>query len=96
MKTDSEIEAMHQPIRVRYPNGLSYDEFKIETLQTADEEGRVYPLPLANMGTFQFVTRMSMIDKVLDYRGTHHTPLIPNHFINDNGREFLRSLRSPQ
>lgn len=93
MLNDSEIDALHEDIRKRYPGGLSYEQFKIATLGTADDEGRVYPPPLEGFGTFQMLTKMSLFDRLLDYRGTHHTPYIPNHFINEKGREFLAAHR---
>jgi hypothetical protein len=68
---------------------MTYEEFKIATLKTADEEGRVYPPALQGFGTFQLVTKMSLLDGLLDYRGTRHTPYIPNHFINEKGRQYL-------
>jgi hypothetical protein len=89
MRTEPEINALHEAIRYRFPCGLSYEQFKLVTLETADDEGRVYPPPLLEMETFRMLTKMSLFDKLLDYRGTHHTPYIPNHFINQIGRDYL-------
>jgi hypothetical protein len=89
MRTEEEIDAIHAGIREQSPDGLSYDEFKMATLRTADDEGRVYPPPLHGMADFRMVVKMGLIDGLLEYRGTHHTPFLPNHFITEKGRALL-------
>ena len=86
--SDAEIDKLHADIRDRYPDGLNYEQFKRVTLESADEDGRVYPPELTGFGTFQMILKMSL-DGLLQYRGTHQTPYLPNHFITDLGRSAL-------
>lgn len=88
LRSESEIDALHEKIVERFPDGLNYEQFKIVTLETADEDGRVYPPPLVEMNTFRMVLKMAL-DGLLTYRGTHHTPYVPNHFISAKGRDWI-------
>lgn len=75
----TEKQAAHQDrvqddALARYPNGLTTAEFKLVTLQSADEDGRLYPLNIG-LRTFGVMVEMHIKDKTVEpgWQG-HHEP----------------------
>jgi hypothetical protein len=50
----------------RYPNGLTIPEFKRVTLESADEDGRLYPLSLPALMEHSVLMGMWLTDKTVE------------------------------
>lgn len=95
MKTHKELDQMHDAVIARFSGGMNFDQFKLVTLESADdaEDGRVYPPHLTDMfGRHSWLIRM-WFDKLLEHwddgsgRPVKHQPM--NYKITDTGRAWL-------
>ena len=49
MRSDAELDAMHDAVVARFPGGISPADYRRVVLESADDAGRVYPHSLSNM-----------------------------------------------
>lgn len=99
MKTDAELDRMHDAVVARFPGGLTVAQFRQVVLESADEEGRVYPHSIAVQG--EPLAQISLLigmwfDGLLAHmddgsgRPRWHQPM--QHRITDKGRAYLAAL----
>jgi hypothetical protein len=91
MRGAEELDAMHDAIVKRFPRGLTGEQFTMVTLESADEDGRVYPHSIADWCLQQsLLMGMFMKDGLIapGWRG-YHEPMWWK--ITDKGREWLRA-----
>lgn len=56
MRTESELDQMHDAIVARYPGSMTKAQYRQVVLESADDDGRVYPHSAGD-----FFTRTSML-----------------------------------
>lgn len=89
VRTAEELDRMHDAVVARFPGGLTPKQFAIVTLESADEDGRVYPHAVAD-----FFKKHSMLITMCHIEGLlepgwhrHDQPMWWK--ITQKGREWL-------
>lgn len=104
MRTEADLDKLHDDVVARYPGGMTPEQFRIATLESADDddEGRVYPpsVSCANQPLIQQSLLIGMwMDKLLDHyddksgRPQMHQPM--HYRITDAGRAWLKERAAP-
>lgn len=101
MKTEAELDRMHDDVVARFPGGLNQKQFRLVTLESADEDdnGRVYPHSLADWCRVQSWLIGMWMDGLLEHwddgsgRPRMHQPM--RYCITDKGRNYLEYECSP-
>jgi hypothetical protein len=97
MRTQADLNRLHDEVVAKYPGGLTKVQFRIVTLESADEDddGRVYPPSLANFCQVQsWLMELAFMDGLLthwdDGSGlpAMHQPM--RYKITDKGRAWLK------
>lgn len=95
MRTSEELDRMHDDVVRRFPAGLTFEQFRLVTLESADESGKVYPHSLSDWIKRQsMLFHMSLKEGLIEHRGRHDEPF--NWHITDKGRAWLREQPGPQ
>lgn len=88
MRTPEELDRMHDDVVRRYPGGLTPLQFRIVTLESADENGKVYPHSVADWFRRQsMLFAMSWKEGLIESKNRHDEPY--DWRITDKGREWL-------
>lgn len=87
MRTAEELDQMHEAIVAKYPGGINFEQYNRVVLESADEDGKVYPHSLANWFTQQSALMKMMFDGLITHRGRHDEPF--NWHITDKGRDAV-------
>lgn len=106
MKTEAEQDAMHDAVVKRFPGGLSPQQFRLVTLESADDndDGLVYPPWIAGapgnpMIRQSMLIRMLMDDLLARWNDGSGRPIMhqPSRYkITEKGREWLRNNQQPR
>lgn len=89
MRSSEELDKMHDAVVARFPESMTPHQFKIVTLESADEDGRLYPHSIADWFLQQsLLTGMWMLENLIEpgWRG-HHEPMWWK--ITNTGRAWL-------
>ena len=95
MRTDAELDALHESLVAKYPGGLTIAQFKQCVLESADDEGRVYPPSVQGFSVIPHSILMSMVlrDKTIEPGWTR--PDQPEWFrITEAGRRALAQAKA--
>ena len=101
MKTEAELDAMHEAIVARFPAGLTPTQYRQVILESADEDGRVYPHsvsvpgePFAQQSLLIGMWFDGLLEQIHDGSGrpNWHQPL--QYKITDRGRAALSASQS--
>jgi hypothetical protein len=85
MRTESELDRMHEDIVARFPIGLTPCQFVQVTLESADEDGRVYPHSITDcFARHSLLTRMWLDGLIENRGGAHNKPF--EWYITEKGR----------
>lgn len=90
MRTSEELDRMHEAVVARFPGGLTGKQFMLVTLESADEDGRVYPPSIAGGLMAQTSLLMSMCwyeDVIAPGWHRHDQPMWWK--ITQKGRDWL-------
>lgn len=87
--TEEQLDKRYDEIVARYPDGISGVQFRQIALESADEDGRIYPHPVAGMIGYSLLMRM-WLDGHIENRGGGYNKPFKWH-ITDKGREFARA-----
>lgn len=98
MRNDAELDRMHDAVVARFPGGLSVEQFRLVTLESAndEEDGLVYPPGIASDG--HPLIRQSLLismwfDRLLEHwddrSGRPHMHQPSRYQITDAGRAWL-------
>lgn len=94
MRSEAELDDLHEKTVARFPGGLTPKQFALVTLESADEDGRVYPHSIADFFVKQSILYRMAMDDLIDNRARHDAPC--EWFITDKGRAFIRQEVSAQ
>ncbi len=102
MKSDAERDQMHDDVVARFPGGLSVDQFRLVTLESANDEegGLVYPPSITSPGNplihYSLLISMSF-DGLLghwdDHSGRPYLHQPARYCITAKGRSWLADRR---
>lgn len=105
MKTEPELDRMHDVVVARYPGGLTPQQFRLVTLESADAEddGRVYPPSIQGVKGNPLIQHSLLIGMWFDGLLKHWDdgsgrPQMhqPSRFaITDKGRAWLAEQLQP-
>jgi len=79
-------EERQAAVVAKYPSGLTAKQFRLATLESADEAGRVYP-PWVKFTTGMSIIIGMQLDGLLTRPGGHHSA--GPWYITDKGRAAL-------
>lgn len=89
MRTAEELDRMHDDVVRRFPSGLTPDQFRLVTLESADEDGKVYPHSIADvLLQHSMLLHMAVKDGLIDNRGGGYNKPYDWH-ITQKGRDWL-------
>lgn len=91
MRTQEELDALYDSVVARFPDGLTGLQFMQVCLESADEDGRIYPHPIADQfGGMSALFSMAFKEKVIEpgWRG-YKDPMWWK--ITQAGRDWLAS-----
>lgn len=89
MRTQEERDALYDSVVARFPDGLSGLQYMRVCLESADEDGRIYPHPIAApLGGRSLLFSMAFKEKVIEpgWRG-YNEPMWWK--ITQKGRDWL-------
>jgi hypothetical protein len=86
--TEDELDKRYDEIVARYPDGLTGVQFRQIALESADDDGRIYPHPIESFARISILLRMAIDGHIENRGGGHNKPF--KWYITDKGREFLR------
>lgn len=86
--TDKEWQKRHDQIVKAYPGGMTAEQYRRVVLESADEDGTVYPHSLANWFHQQSILMSMLFDGLLCTRNRWDEPF--DWHITDKGRSRLR------
>jgi hypothetical protein len=89
MRTADELDRRHEEVVARFPGGLTREQFQLVTLESADDDGRVYPHSVADWFAQQSLLMGMWMEGLIDHRDGPHKPF--RWLITDKGREWLRT-----
>lgn len=87
MRTSEELDRMHKAGMTRFPAGCTIEQFAILTLESADDDGRLYPYSLADFFKQHSWLFTLLVKGLIDNRSRHDEPM--KWYITDKGREWL-------
>lgn len=90
MRTDAELDRMHDAVVAKYPGGLTGVQFRQVTLESADEDGRVYPPSIADALKQHSCLLRMMMDGHIENRGGGYNKPYRWH-ITEKGRALLHA-----
>lgn len=90
--TEEQLDARYDEIVAKYPNGLTFKQFVQIALESADEDGRIYPHPVGTWMDRQSLMMRMFFDGFVCRRARRNEP--GPWYITDKGREYVASLSS--
>lgn len=91
MRTREELDRMHDEVVERFPSGITPDQYRLVTLESADEDGKVYPHTIGDpFKQHSMLLKMSWQEGLLENRGKGYNAPFDWH-ITEKGREWLRN-----
>lgn len=98
MRTDAELDVMHDDVVARYPEGMTPAQYRQVVLESADSEGRVYPHSIDNYFTKTSLLIGMWFDGLLthwdDGSGRPIKQQPSNYRITDKGRDALVAMQA--
>ena len=91
MRTAEELDRRFDETVKRFPDGMSAAQFRQVTLESADEDGKIYPHDLQNWFHRQSILMSMFFDGLIQNRGGYNKPF--DWYITDKGRELLNSTK---
>lgn len=88
-RTDKELDDLHDSVVARFPGGITPKQFALVTLESADEDGRVYPHSIESWFLRQSIIMKMFMDGLIENRGRGYNAPYEWH-ITDKGRDWLR------
>ena len=86
MRSEQELNVLHDTIVRNYPGGLTVQQFRTLTLESADEDGRLYPPSINSFSGYSILVGMFMDDLIKRHA-------VPNEkgpwYLTAKGREAL-------
>lgn len=90
MPTEEELDRRHAEIVAKYPGGLTPKQYRKVVLESADEDGRLYPHSLSSFFDQTSLLLGMYMDDLITRRGRHNEP--GSWYITDKGREALTQM----
>lgn len=91
MRTDAELDRRHDEIVAKFSGGISPKQWRIVTLESADDDGRIYPHSLADPFKVYSLLIGMFMDGLIQRRCRHDEA--GPWFITDQGRKLLETER---
>ncbi len=85
--TDAKVDRMHDETVARFPGGLTPEQYRRVVLESADEDGLLYPHSLANWFHQQSLLMGMFMEGLIKTNNGYHEPF--KWIITDKGREAL-------
>ncbi len=85
--TDAELDLLHDETVARFPGGMTPEEYRRVVLESADEDGRVYPHTLSNYFHQQSLLMGMFMEGLIKTNNGYNEPF--KWIITDQGREAL-------
>lgn len=85
--SEAELDARHEAAVARFPGGMTPAQYRRVVLESADENGRVYPHSLADYFLQMSLLMGMMMDGLIQHRGGYHVPF--DWHITETGRSAL-------
>ena len=87
--TDAELDRLHDETVARFPDGLTPEQYRRVVLESADEDGRLYPHALADWWLQQSLLMDLFMKGLIKTNNGYHEPM--KWIITDTGRKALRT-----
>jgi hypothetical protein len=87
-RTEADLDQMHENVIARFPGGVTPKQFYLVTLESADDDGRVYPHSILDVFKQHSLLLGMMMDGLIVNRGRGYNSPYEWH-ITDQGRAWL-------